>query len=313
MPLNNIIIQFSKKCNGLLLPISFTAIILLMIFTSFLISSKIKSSTHHMVTTIKAQNEANALLGTMSQSAFNRTILLREMLESDDPFKNDDLFSELNLKGTEFANARTILKQQSKSERLQELLTQQGQIAQFNAPLQNEIYDLIFNNEREQANILFVSSALPTMKRHINSINELVKQQFSNTKELVKKSESEVSSTLSSVQNLNIASIFISIILAVFVLYKKKEGERKLSFLAHTDTLTKLPNRLSLIRIIDSYILSKPKHPFAIVFFDIDYFKNINDTYGHEIGDEILIRFAATITSMIKPGDVISRFGGDVI
>ncbi len=311
MSRNRTFIRFCKKCNGLLLPVSFTLIILLMIFTSLLVTSKIKSGTDSMARTIKKQNENNSLLGAMSQSAFSRSILLVEMLRSDDPFKNDELFSELNSQGTTFAKARTILKNKSTDKHLHELLDKQGQLAQINAPLQNRIYEHIFNDDIEQASTLFANSALPTMKNHLNSINQLIKHQFLHTTKSVNKAENVITSTLSSIQKLNIISILISIFLAFFVLKKKKEGEKKLTFLATTDTLTKLPNRVDLINTVDEYILSKPQHPFAMVFFDIDYFKNINDTYGHGIGDEILKKFSTTIQSMIKPEDVLSRFGGD--
>lgn len=226
---NKFFLQFSKKCNGLLLPISFTLIILLMIFTSLLVTSKIKNSTDSMVSSVKKQNNNNSLLGKMSQSAFSRSILLVEMLRSDDPFKNDELFSELNTQGTIFAKARTIIKNQSNDKHLDELLSKQGELAHINAPLQSKIYEHIFNDEYERASSLFVSSALPTMKNHLSSINELVKYQLRQTSESVSKAENEITGTLSSIQKLNIISIIICIFLAFFVLKKKKDGERKLT------------------------------------------------------------------------------------
>jgi diguanylate cyclase (GGDEF)-like protein len=303
--------HFCKKCKGSLLPASFTAIILLMIFTAQFATTNITQSVESMTTSIKDQNKNNILLGTMSQAAFRRTTLLTEMLRSDDPFKNDELFTELNKFGADFAEARSKIKNETGSNKLQQLLEKQYQIAKVNGPLQGEIYELIFNEDNEKANSLFSSIALPTMNKHLDSINDMVRYQFTLTDNAVENSEEEVSSILSSIKILNIMSIFISIFLAFFVLKKKKEGDLKLAFFASSDTLTKLPNRRTFIEIVDNHILSNPKEIFAVVFFDIDYFKNINDTYGHEIGDEILIHFSKTIQSILKNEDELSRFGGD--
>ncbi|MEE9444727.1 MAG: EAL domain-containing protein [Cocleimonas sp.] len=304
-------VLFCKKCKGSLLPASFTAIILLMIFTAQFASTNISQSVDSMTTSIKDQNKNNILLGTMSQAAFRRTTLLTEMLRSDDPFKNDELFSELNDFGTKFAEARAKITDKSGSKKLQQLLEKQYRIAKVNGPLQGEIYELIFNEDNERANSLFSSIALPTMNKHLDSINDMVSYQFKLTDNIIGRSEKEIFTTLSSIKILNIMSIIISIFLALFVLKKKKEGDLKLAFFASSDTLTNLPNRRHFIETVDHHILSKPNEVFAIVFFDIDYFKNINDTYGHEIGDEVLIHFSKTIQSTLKSDDVLSRFGGD--
>jgi len=72
-----------------------------------------------------------------------------------------------------------------------------------------------------------------------------------------------------------------------------------------------LPNRFNFIKDINSTILHQSDSCFAIIFFDIDYFKSINDNYGHEIGDEVLKYFSSTISEKISSKDILSRFGGD--
>ena len=81
--------------------------------------------------------------------------------------------------------------------------------------------------------------------------------------------------------------------------------------MAVTDTLTSLPNRFSLIQHIEQTLSSENKKMFCVIFLDIDYFKGINDNFGHEIGDEILKQFSNKISDSIFPGDILSRFGGD--
>ncbi len=92
-----------------------------------------------------------------------------------------------------------------------------------------------------------------------------------------------------------------------------KQSEEELEFLAHHDPLTKLPNRLLLSARIDQAIkrARRESSKFAILFLDLDKFKEINDTYGHSYGDEILITVTQRFKSIIRENDTIARIGGD--
>jgi len=79
------------------------------------------------------------------------------------------------------------------------------------------------------------------------------------------------------------------------------------------DYLTQLLNRRSLeseLEALDKLYKTSNKN-YAIIFFDIDHFKNVNDTYGHDAGDIILKTFAAILKKLTKSTDVISRYGGE--
>ncbi len=87
----------------------------------------------------------------------------------------------------------------------------------------------------------------------------------------------------------------------------------ELKKLAMRDQLTGLPNR----RYIDTFIESKMnefsslKIPFGIAFMDIDKFKNFNDTYGHDTGDEVLKLVAKTFNAVVRSTDLVGRWGGE--
>lgn len=70
------------------------------------------------------------------------------------------------------------------------------------------------------------------------------------------------------------------------------ESETKLSYLAHYDSLTNLPNRYSFYKDMDALLKNSVDHIFAVVFLDLDKFKQVNDTLGHSGGDELLKLFA---------------------
>jgi diguanylate cyclase len=85
------------------------------------------------------------------------------------------------------------------------------------------------------------------------------------------------------------------------------------SDLAQKDTLTSLANRRAFIeRLNDTFAAcGRGARPFAVLYFDLDHFKEVNDTLGHPIGDALLRQVAARVTSATRETDVVSRFGGD--
>lgn len=78
---------------------------------------------------------------------------------------------------------------------------------------------------------------------------------------------------------------------------------------ASTDSLTGLANRRELERQLDLRVQSMT--PFCALLFDLDFFKSINDRFGHECGDMVLRQFANVLNEQVRPGDVVARWGGD--
>lgn len=94
---------------------------------------------------------------------------------------------------------------------------------------------------------------------------------------------------------------------------QRKANEEKIERLAFYDTVTDLPNRYLLHdRVKQAISMAQRKQAsFALVFLDLDHFKDINDTHGHEVGDSILREAAARIRDDIRAGDTLCRLGGD--
>jgi len=92
-----------------------------------------------------------------------------------------------------------------------------------------------------------------------------------------------------------------------------KESEERMVELAHHDTLTGLPNRLRFIANLEQAIQSakRHKHKVALMFLDLDRFKYVNDTLGHNVGDELLKTIAGRLKSCVRAEDTVARLGGD--
>jgi len=110
--------------------------------------------------------------------------------------------------------------------------------------------------------------------------------------------------------------IFFFIILTIFLIlqYKKiKRLKNKIEYEANHDGLTDILNRRKLNEEIEKAIEFSKRYntPLSFIYFDIDNFKQINDTYGHEFGDYVLKKLTKTVTKNLRKADIFGRWGGE--
>ena len=93
----------------------------------------------------------------------------------------------------------------------------------------------------------------------------------------------------------------------------RKEAEAHIRHQAYYDALTQLPNRNLLLDRLEVAIhtAERDKQTISILFIDLDRFKYVNDTLGHEYGDELLIQVSQRLTDCVRDSDTVARFGGD--
>jgi diguanylate cyclase (GGDEF)-like protein len=94
---------------------------------------------------------------------------------------------------------------------------------------------------------------------------------------------------------------------------ERKRAEQKIAHLAHYDYLTDLPNRALLLDVLNHSIAlaRRNKHKAAILFLDLDGFKKVNDTLGHDAGDLLLKVVSGRLKETIRDSDTVARVGGD--
>jgi diguanylate cyclase (GGDEF)-like protein/PAS domain S-box-containing protein len=95
---------------------------------------------------------------------------------------------------------------------------------------------------------------------------------------------------------------------------ERKKLEEQLQHDALHDILTDLPNRIRLLDRLEVSLarsIRNKGHVFAVLFLDLDRFKNVNDSFGHSVGDEFLISVARRLEACVRPGDTVARLSGD--
>lgn len=90
-------------------------------------------------------------------------------------------------------------------------------------------------------------------------------------------------------------------------------GNRELQQLTTTDELTRLPNRRQLFEFGERELVRAQRfgHPYALIIFDIDHFKRINEVYGQAVGDSVLVALAPVVQNNLRDTDLVARYGDD--
>ena len=123
---------------------------------------------------------------------------------------------------------------------------------------------------------------------------------FSNSKQIINRAVYAV---------LSIVLIFVAIIF--YIIYINKSNEKEILSLAYEDKVTYIGNQNKFYRECSKYLLDKPSLNYIIVYFDINNFKMINDTFGYEFGDNLLITIAKALKEELTEGEVYARLSSD--
>jgi len=104
-----------------------------------------------------------------------------------------------------------------------------------------------------------------------------------------------------------------NVVVIVREISERKAYEDKILHQAHHDCLTQLPNRVLAFTQLDQLIKEskRDKSHTAVIFIDVDHFKEINDQYGHAVGDQLLVQIADRLLNSVREEDIVARIGGD--
>ena len=114
---------------------------------------------------------------------------------------------------------------------------------------------------------------------------------------------------------LHISYVQVALLIRIYVLVvtQRKRSEEEIHILATTDSLTGIANRREFARILASEMDRAKRYvtPLSLVMFDLDYFKRVNDTFGHDTGDYVLQAVTKIVKNNIRAVDLVARWGGE--
>lgn len=109
------------------------------------------------------------------------------------------------------------------------------------------------------------------------------------------------------------SEILQGIVIGMRDISERKRQQDYVEYMAYHDELTKLPNRRALRRAAEEALVKAAQHetPVSLLYLDLDNFKSVNDTLGHDVGDELLVEVSQVLSKQLRSDDVLARLGGD--
>ena len=195
---------------------------------------------------------------------------------------------------------------------INEIFIKQAKMLNDYAAIEEQILNLLKNGSEEKAKLLFTTRLTKLKEATLNQIITGIHFVHTHSNEKYKSIRKKVFYGLILYGLLNILIIGSSLFFSIRIFKRYISNNKNLIESTKVDDLTKLSNRLHLIEEINELITKHPHRPFAVAFIDIDYFKSINDIYGHTLADNLLVEFGKKLSNELKDIEhCLSRFGGD--
>lgn len=292
---------------------------------------RIESVVAQFDTVIDTHNAEIEIMHKIIKLARERSLLLQSMLLSRDPFAWDEQQMKLSSYSQLYSQLRKKLNRLELTENDQRLLEQQRQQTAKTGAIQTVISQHILDEEYEKARKLFFEQMIPNQALAIEYMEQFVNQQRQHIIQEQNTTRNQVGYYKELMWFLLFLGVIVSIVIAIAVInWLKHEIARrnlieleleervksrtvKLTYMATHDNLTALPNRtLFNEQLVQAIKESQRRNNFTSLFFmDLDGFKHINDQYGHDMGDKVLIEISRRISDVIRDEDIFARIGGD--
>ena len=260
-------------------------------------------------------NNVKTVLATEMHSALReRALSMHALPILADPFDKDEEIQRFNAQGAIYIRARSQLERMPLNPLESEIL---GHIRELTSEAQPEVQKVVemFTFIDDQTAIFdqIRSVAMPRQRAiaiHVSNLLDLQRQQ---TATAVRNAEISYARVRNLTLGLGTAALLIGILIAGFVSRRATHQARQLAAQAMYDPLTGLANRSLLHDRLEHEIeRSKRAHTsFGVVLMDLDRFKEVNDTLGHEVGDKLLREVGRRFKGAVRAEDTVARLGGD--
>jgi len=316
-----------EKIAGKYIIIFAMAVMLSLSVVLYISYSKVQLANDEISKQIDNQNQKRTLLIELSHTTRDRFTVLLKMSHETDPFVLDDLQIEFSELATEFLILREKLLAYFLDEIEIGILNDQHLGTKINAPLLNKASQLFLAGKHDEGIDLLFGEIISSQNFVLSQFDQIIEYYDEDSKnrrdELeARKKEVNTSFKLYSIL-LFLGGSFIILILILYILKREKKyfdqqitqqknHSKKLSYQASHDPLTNLINRREFEFRLEQLLgrsIDKEKH--AVLYLDLDQFKVVNDTCGHNAGDELLKQLPEVIKENLRSSDLLARLGGD--
>lgn len=259
------------------------------------------------------------------------SVLYYQMLLVRDPFLLDELGQKVTTFASEFLKVYEELMQTSTREEDRDKLQQLMSLAGRSYNFQKEVIALLQQEKYQAAITLMVSKVQPSQNESVNYYDYLVKEQQQQVADAAQAAQSAYRNSFLLMLLISGVAILLGALISAFVVKRTctaeqvlkrgkaeleklvQERTRELHQLANTDELTGIFNRRKFSEVMQMELTRAKRYGslLSVIILDVDHFKAINDTHGHNAGDMVLQKLAQVISSTLRDTDIFARWGGE--
>jgi diguanylate cyclase (GGDEF)-like protein len=299
---------------GVHIGIGFVVVLVLMVALSATGLRNVSEANQHLKDIAQNNNVKIELATEMHSALRERAISMHTLPSLSDPFDKDAEIQRANTEATRYAKARTRLESMPLSLEEREILDRIFKMTREAGSEVQVVMDLsTFNDNPTEVFEWIRNIAMPRQRAIAEQVSLLLDLQRKQTATAVWHAEQSYTHVRALMMGLGTAALLTGILIAWFVSQRVARQAGQLATQALYDPLTGLPNRSLLHDRLEHEIeLSKRKPAsFGVILMDLDRFKEINDTLGHDVGDEVLREVGHRLKGVVRAGDTVARWGGD--
>jgi diguanylate cyclase (GGDEF)-like protein len=276
------------------------------------------ANANHRLKQIVENNNVKTTLATEMQTALReRALSMYVLVILTDPFDKDDEYQRFNAYGSRYTVARQHLERLPLTENERQILATIRELTRAGQPEVQDAVEMAISHDTStlfetiRQNIL--QNAMPRQRQISEQVNLLIRVQEDQTSAAVQNAEASYIQARDLMLLLGVATLVVGMGIAAYVSRRVSRQAEQLATQALYDPLTHLPNRdLLHDRLAQEIAYStRANTGFAVVLMDLDRFKEVNDTLGHEAGDELLCEVGRRLKQAARMEDTVARLGGD--
>ena len=261
-------------------------------------------------------NEHNVkieLAHRMKDATRDRAILMHSIALLTNESDQQDELRRFHERGAEFSRAREALMGMRLGAEEEAILGRIREATLSTHPLVVQSIDLATGQSHTEARELIAAQIVPLQRKISAGVNEMIELQKRHTGQAVREMSQAYADARLLMLLIGGAAMLLGLGIAVAVVRYVGRQAALLQVRATYDNLTQLPNRVLFDERLQQAILiaRREKWAFALMAMDLDRFKEINDTLGHQVGDQVLRHVAACTRACLRESDTVARMGGD--
>jgi diguanylate cyclase (GGDEF)-like protein len=272
------------------------------------------AETNERLKSIVENNNIKTELATQMQTALReRALSMHALSVLTDPFDKDAEIQRFNSYASVYLDARERLEKMPLSKQEHETLDRIRGLTRSGFSEVQTVVDMSMNGGGPEIFDRIRNSAIPKQRKIAEEVNALIALQRDLTNAAVRNAEQSYNQVRDLMTLLGMIAVLAGLLIALYVIRRVSQQARQLVTQALYDPLTGLPNRSLLQDRLEQTIVQsrRGKRSFGVVLMDLNRFKEVNDTLGHNVGDELLWEVGKRLRQTVRAEDTVARMGGD--